>query len=175
VEEITVRRATVADAPTFARILGDPSVFPQTLQMPYASVDGIGDWLRETLARDRHDVLLVAERGGEAVGSAGLHPTGPRLRRRHAMFLGISVPAHAQRSGVGSALMRALLDYADGWAQVLRIELTVFADNAPAIALYRRFGFEVEGTLRAYALRDGVFVDALAMARLHPRPPRLPA
>jgi putative acetyltransferase len=47
----------------------------------------------------------------------------------------------------------------------------VFTDNARAIALYQRFGFRVEGTYRAYALRDGVYADALAMARLHPNPP----
>ena len=77
----------------------------------------------------------------------------------------------AQGQGVGTALMQALVDDADRWAQVLRLELTVYADNARAIALYRKFGFEVEGTHRAYALRDGACVDALAMARLHPSPP----
>ena len=69
--------------------------------------------------------------------------------------------------------MQALCDYADGWAQILRIELGVYTDNAPAIALYRAFGFEIEGTHRAYALRDGVYVDAHCMARLHPNPPAL--
>ena len=59
-------------------------------------------------------------------------------------------------------------------ADVLRLELTVYVDNARAIALYRKFGFEVEGTHRAYALRDGAYVDALCMARLHPNPPTLP-
>ena len=85
----------------------------------------------------------------------------------------MAVARAAQGQGVGAALMQALCDYADRWAQVLRIELTVFADNAGAIALYRKFGFEVEGTHRGYALRDGVYVDALAMARLHPKPPAI--
>ena len=75
----------------------------------------------------------------------------------------------------GSALMAAMCDYADRWAGVLRLELTVFVDNAPAIALYRKFGFEIEGTHRAYALRDGRYADVHAMARLHPDPPALPA
>lgn len=30
----------------------------------------------------------------------------------------------------------------------------------------RKFGFTVEGTFKAYALRDGGYVDALAMARV---------
>jgi putative acetyltransferase len=74
---------------------------------------------------------------------------------------------------VGSALMAAMCEYADRWVGVLRLELTVYTDNAAAIALYRKFGFQVEGTLRGYALRDGRYVDALAMARLHPSPPRI--
>ena len=44
-------------------------------------------------------------------------------------------------------------------------------DDAAAIALYRKFGFEMEGRHRGYALRDGRYVDAFAMARLHPDPP----
>jgi putative acetyltransferase len=89
------------------------------------------------------------------------------------MMLGISVAREAHGQGVGSALMAAMCDYADRWAGVLRLELTVYADNAAAIALYRKFGFFVEGTHRAYALRDGRYADAIAMARLHPDPPRL--
>ena len=48
---------------------------------------------------------------------------------------------------------------------------TRLADNDAAIALYRKFGFEIEGTHRAYALRDGAYVDVHAMSRLHPNPP----
>ena len=40
----------------------------------------------------------------------------------------------------------------------------------PAIALYRKFGFEIEGTHKAYALRDGRYVDAYAMARIRAKP-----
>ncbi len=91
------------------------------------------------------------------------------------MGLGIAVASGVQGQGVGTALMKAMCDYADHWAGVLRLELTVFTDNEPAIALYRRFGFEIEGTHRAYAMRDGAYVDPYAMARLHPNPPRIGA
>jgi len=76
-------------------------------------------------------------------------------------------------SEASAALMLAALELADNWLNVLRIELTVYADNAAAIALYERHGFQIEGRLRAYALRGGRYVDALAMARLHPNPPQI--
>jgi putative acetyltransferase len=37
------------------------------------------------------------------------------------------------------------------------------------ITLYEKFGFEIEGTHRRYAFRDGGFVDAYSMARLKDR------
>jgi putative acetyltransferase len=91
------------------------------------------------------------------------------------LLLGISVLPEAQGYGVGSALMAALCDYADRWAGALRIELGVYTDNARAIGLYKKFGFEIEGTMRGYAMRDGQFADTFAMARLHPNQPRIGA
>lgn len=71
-----------------------------------------------------------------------------------------------QGKGVGSRLLGELLDIADNWMNLRRVELTVYTDNAPALALYRKFGFETEGEMRDYAVRDGRFVDVYSMARL---------
>jgi L-phenylalanine/L-methionine N-acetyltransferase len=170
---ITLRRATARDAAAFARINGHPDVQPNLMQLPYGAEERWTQVLADNLLPGRTDFVLVAERDGQVVCSAGLHPAGTQLRRRHVMSLGISVAPEAHGQGVGRALMAALCDYADDWGQVLRTELTVFADNARAIALYRRFGFEHEGTHRGYALRAGRYVDAWSMARLHPSPPQI--
>ncbi len=63
-------------------------------------------------------------------------------------------------------MLRELIEIADDWLNLRRIELTVYVDNARAIALYERHGFEIEGTHRDYAFRGGAFVDAYAMARV---------
>lgn len=172
---ITVRRATPRDAAAYARLMADPQVYGNLLQLPLPTEELWQSRLAESGAAGKPDLLLCAELDGEVVGTSGLHPAGVPLRRRHAWMLGISVAPAAQRRGVGSALMAAMCDYADRWAGALRLELTVFTDNAPAIALYRKFGFEIEGTHRGYALRDGVYADVYAMARLHPNPPVLRA
>jgi ribosomal protein S18 acetylase RimI-like enzyme len=49
----------------------------------------------------------------------------------------MAVSAGHQGRGIGSALMREMIDLCDNWLRVDRIELTVFADNEPAIAVYK--------------------------------------
>lgn len=178
--QLHVRRARVGDAADLARIVGHADVFPHTLQMPYADEEIWRTRLTDMLEPGKPDLMLVGEislNGGPAhvQGMAGLHQAGPQLRRRHVMSLGICVHPDGQGQGLGWALMAALLDYADRWAQVLRIELHVYADNERAIRLYESLGFETEGRLRGDSLRDGEYVDTLCMARWHPAPPRLPA
>ena len=91
----------------------------------------------------------------------------PRPRRSHVATFGMAVAAHGhQGCGVASALMRTMIDMCDNWLRVERIELTVFADNAPAVAVYKKYGFEIEGTAKGYALRNGEYVDAYYMARI---------
>ena len=170
-KKISIRRARPDDAAAIAALMDEPVVYANLMQMPYASEEAQRARIADSLLPGKTDLLLVAERDGRIVGSAGMHATGPALRRRHVVAIGVSVGAAAQRQGVGTALMQALCDYADRWMGVLRIELTVYVDNAAAIALYRKFGFEMEGRHRGYALRDGRYVDAFAMARLHPDPP----
>lgn len=170
---IVIRRTRLDDAAAIAAMMDDPAVYTGLMQMPYASVEAHRSRLTDSLAPGKVDLLLVAEMNGKVVGGSGLHPAGTALRRRHVMMLGISVVPEAQRQGVGTALMQAMCDYADRWMGVLRLELTVYVDNAAAIALYRRFGFEMEGRHRGYAMRDGGYVDAFAMARVHPNPPAI--
>jgi len=140
----------------------------------------VEQWRERLSKHDPGHFIVVAEvrtssdpEASEVVGHLGL-TTMPQQRRAHVAAIGMSIHDDWQGRGIGNALMLTALDRADRWMNILRIELTVFADNAHAIALYRRHGFVVEGTHRAYALRDGAYIDAYAMARLHPSPPVLP-
>ena len=171
---LLIRRARVDDAAALARIMSHPDVLSGLLQMPYNDTAVWAARLADVFAPGKTDLMLVAERDGGVVGNCGLHPAGTQLRRRHAMHLGLAVAPEAQRQGIGSALLAAICDYADNWVGALRLELGVFTDNTAAVSLYRKFGFEIEGTQRAYALRHGEYTDTYLMARLHPNPPSLP-
>ncbi|HYM48045.1 MAG TPA: GNAT family N-acetyltransferase [Burkholderiaceae bacterium] len=170
---IEYRRAAPSDAASLFRLMSDPQVFAGLLQMPYPSVEVWRKRLEEQVEQ-KDGLHLLAIEDGEVIASGGLHSASASLRRRHVAGLGICVIRERQQQGVGSEMMRRLLDWADNWAGYLRIELGVYTDNERAISLYRRFGFVMEGTHRAHALRDGVYVDTYAMARFHPNPPKLP-
>jgi putative acetyltransferase len=163
---IRVRAREPHDLEAITEILNCPGVIAGTLQLPLRSLEE----RRERFAqRTAETHSLVAELDGRVVGNLGLHLETP-LRRRHCGSIGMAVHDDFQGRGVGNALMVAMIDLADNWLGLRRIELSVYTDNAPAIHLYEKYGFVVEGTARQFALRHGVYVDAHAMARLHEQP-----
>ena len=166
-----IRPAEPGDAAGISALLGRLGTVEGTLQVPEMPVASRLEFLQRVEPRD---CKLVALAGGEVVGMAALHTVQPSLRRAHVRLLGIGLASEWQGRGLGRQMMVRLLDWADQWGGVLRIELHVHADNARAIALYRSLGFVEEGRHRAYALKAGRYVDGVSMARLHPQPPQLP-
>ena len=106
---------------------------------------------------------FVAVDEGHVVGWCDVNPK-THAALRHSGVLGMGVAASYRGQGVGSALLLATLEAASARG-ITRVELVVRADNAAAIRLYERNGFELEGRLRDYMIVDGVAHDALAMAR----------
>ena len=160
--KIEVRPAELSDVEALTRIYAGRNAHSQTLQLPFQSLEV---WRKRLTTNDDTQVALVASVAGEVVGNLGL-TRYTRPRRAHVGEIGMGVRDDWQGKGVGSALLQAALDLADNWLGIRRLELHVHADNERAIALYRKFGFEAEGTHRAYAIRDGLYVDSLSMARL---------
>jgi len=160
---ITIRAAEPGDYDAIRETMLQPRAQAETLQVPFTSLEVFRKRAADLPPTDH---ILVAEVDGKIVGNVALIGAGRHVRRRHVASLGITVHDEWAGKGVGSALMQAALDLADKWLQYSRVELTVFTDNAAAIALYKRFGFEIEGTHRAYAYRNGAYVDTYAMARL---------
>jgi len=160
---IAIRRAELRDAEALCATFSSPKAMAGTLQLPYPSAEM---WRKRLADFPAEDYMLVAEIAGDLVGNAGLHSMRRSARRRHAGYIGMCVRDDWHGKGVGSALMGAMVDLADNWIGYRRLELTVYTDNAAALALYRKFGFDIEGTLRDYSFRDGRYVDAYTMARL---------
>lgn len=159
--DVLVRALEPGDMPALTEAWNQPEAYAGTLQLPYRSLH---ERMKRFEATPATLTRLVAEIDGKVIGCLGLERF--EGRRSHAGQFGVAIhDAYAGR-GAGTALLDAAIDLADNWLQIKRLELSVYADNARAIALYERFGFEREGLKRAYAWRNGRFVDSISMARL---------
>jgi L-phenylalanine/L-methionine N-acetyltransferase len=159
---VSIRHSESRDVEQIRQMFVEPSNYASTLQLPYPSVEL---WDKYFSNRTEGHFSLVACQADTILGQLGLD-VSQRPRRRHVATLGMAVKTAARRQGVGSALLNAGIELAERWCAVRRIEIQVYVDNEPAIALYRKFNFGIEGTYKQYAFRDGAFVDAYGMARL---------
>ena len=162
-----IRPVRIEDVAALNEIRRQPSALEGTLALPSERIEDSRGFV-ERLGADDH--LMVAELDGQLVGMAGLHVK--RGKMRHGGELGIAVAERFQGRGIGRQLMQALLDLADNYLGLVRVELEVNADNARAIALYESLGFEREGCRRKAIFRRGRYLDLLIMGRLSGDPTR---
>mgnify|MGYP001811203034 CR=1 FL=1 len=143
-----------------------PGVFENILGIPSERVSRSETFIANMGPEQHQFVAVVVEGDSELViGTAGLSVYTSQ-RTRHSGGIGIMVHKDYQGMGVGTALLEALLDVADNWLMLVRVELTVFTDNEKAIRLYEKLGFEKEGCKRLAGIRNGKYADEYLMARI---------
>lgn len=123
---------------------------------------------REFLSRcaaSNNALVLVAICDGAVVGSLSFEG-GQRARTRHTGELGISVARAFSGLGVGTALLRELIAWAERSGVIRKLNLRTRVDNLGAIRLYERLGWVAEGIVRRDQGIEGVFTDTLFMGRL---------
>lgn len=126
------------------------------------SLEWATDFITNTVAKDH--AQFVAVEAGTVVGWCDILPN-PRPGFQHSGSVGMGVLREWRGHGLGEALLAACIEKASAKG-LTRIELEVFSDNAPAIALYRKLGFVEEGLKRRARILDGRTQDLLVMARL---------
>lgn len=113
-----------------------------------------------------HQIIFVAETDGKLVGQlVAFYPFGQGTRTQHVVHIGLSVLKSHWGAGIGTALFETL----EKWAteeEIVRLELTVMTHNERGIALYKKRGFEIEGTKRASIFVKGNYVDEYLMSKI---------
>lgn len=158
-EKIIIRPVKITDAPEIHNIRIMPEVYENTMSLPSETLGNIEEFLRTN-----KDPVLVAEVDGHVVGMAGLYIYKPE-RMKHRARLGIMIHKDFQGHGIGKALMQEIINIADKWLMLKRIDLEVFTDNERAVNLYKSAGFVVEGTAKYAGVRNGMYQDFYTMAR----------
>jgi putative acetyltransferase len=166
---ISVRAAKPSDAAALVAHLKELAAEPG-INIPLALDEvtlTVGDEreLIEELDDNERAAMFVAIGDGAVVGELTVKGVSPRRAVKHVATLGMSVKPAWRRRGVGSALMTAAIEWARS-RDFTRLELNVYARNTPAIRLYQRCGFEIEGTRRRFIREGDTYLDDLVMARL---------
>ncbi|MGD8232004.1 GNAT family N-acetyltransferase [Vibrio sp. TRT 1302] len=112
----------------------------------------------DSMFNDSQHNFVAVDTDGEILGHLSIITTEkPRLK--HSASFGIAVAKASRGKGVGRFLMEHLLSYSDKTLDLSRLELEVHANNTAALALYKSFGFEIEGTKRKAVLVEDELTD----------------
>jgi RimJ/RimL family protein N-acetyltransferase len=169
---IEIREATPADAELLLDFVNlmSPELNIKPGEFWVKSVDQE----REEIAKYHdHDnsFFLTAWRDDELLGTLTLTGRGiavgaVRAAEHHVAQLGISVHPDHRGENVGSALLETALAKARSEGVVKRVEISSYATNPRARALWLRHGFEIEGCRRRAIKRDGEYIDVYVLALL---------
>lgn len=161
-ESVVVRPMHPDDIEQMYVLWTHPAICRTTLQLPSQEFPTIRERLEKTPPGGHRLVCLV---NGRPVGVVSIFQSqNPRMA--HTAGLGMTVHPEYWGMGIGSQLMAAILDIADNWLNLQRVDLEVNTDNPPAVRLYEKFGFVSEGTKRFHTYGDGRWADSHFMARI---------
>jgi RimJ/RimL family protein N-acetyltransferase len=120
----------------------------------------------ERFSQSKNSCLLVAEVEDQIAGWISL--SGHELKKlSHVAMLGTAVDRNFRGRGIGSALVSHAIQWAKTSSSLRRIALAVFESNTPAVAIYKKFGFEIEGIERnEIRFADGKFCNQIIMAQV---------
>ncbi|HZS78212.1 MAG TPA: GNAT family protein [Ktedonobacteraceae bacterium] len=158
--DLIIRPVSLQDAPALWTIARQQGVIETTMALPSMRLEQRIESLQNLSENDHY---LVAEKAAQVVGLAGLTVGTGRLRHSGSLF--VYVAAEYQGQGIGTQLIRALLDLADQWLMLHRVELTVLTENEGARRLYERLGFVIEGCRKMSVISQGELKDEWLMAR----------
>ncbi|WP_335872005.1 GNAT family N-acetyltransferase [Bacillus sp. 2205SS5-2] len=160
---IHIRPVQQADAERIYFIMTQEGVMPTIISTPSMRLQDMEKNLNQL---GEHQHQFVAESDGIVVGFVGL--TRSKGRRNHSASLFLLVDEQKHGIGIGRKLMEKVIDLADNWLMLERLELTVVAGNERAKKLYEHLGFIQEGVHRGTLIQYGTFVDEVSMARIRP-------
>jgi L-amino acid N-acyltransferase YncA len=107
---------------------------------------------------------LVARVESEIVGWTALSPVSRRPVYAGVAEFSIYVAERAQRRGIGSALLQALIDAAERQG-IWTLQSGIFPENTASLELCRRFGFRTVGTREKIGCMNGRWRDVVLVER----------
>lgn len=156
-----ITKAAPEDAEELLRLLRTIGAESDNLTFGAEGLPVTTEQEREFLAaklESSHSLMLVVKKDGEIVGNASFD-SSPHPRLAHRGRLAISVLRSEWGNGVGTMLMEEIISFARNTAKVQILSLEVRSDNARAIRLYEKFGFQKTGIFPGMLKINGELID----------------
>ena len=155
-----IRRWRVSDQERLAEMLSNPKVLDNLrdgLPYPYTPADG-ETYIRSMLAADEDKTFAFAITVDDrAIGSIGV------FRRENIHFrtaeLGYYIGEPYWGKGYATSAVKQVCRYVFDHTDILRIFAEPFARNAASCRVLKKAGFQLEGTLRSNAVKNGAVLD----------------
>ena len=125
------------------------------------TLEGEEEWIKNTLETPNTKMFLGFV-GDELVSLCDVRAAA-RKRVSHVAVIAISVKRSYWYLGIGSIIMRAMIDFAKSTGMLRKLSLDVREGNERAIALYERFGFVEVGRHKAHINVRGTYYDEILM------------
>lgn len=166
-EEICIREATLADAEELMAMkieyLDGTRSIPLYVHEYPTDVDFELDLIRR-LATEKNSVLLVAEKDGRLIGNIDLNGN-QRKKLFHTGVVGMGLRESWRGKGVGTALMKALLDWSIANPNLTLLWLEVYENNVGGRKLYEKSGFIECGRISNFFNEGDLHIDKLTMVK----------
>lgn len=118
----------------------------------------------ESMQLEENSTIFIAENVDKLVGYLVVIG-GSANRNKHSAYLVIGVLKQFSGLGIGTKLFEKLQEWSVQH-KIHRLELTVMNHNERAISLYKKAGFEIEGTKRNSLFVNGTYIDEYYMSKL---------
>ena len=134
-------------------------VYIEMIEAP--PLEQVSGFQKELMAKN--GPVYYAVHDEQVVGWCDIFPE-ENPRQSHRGALGMGLLPDFRGKGLGSKLLKEVLDHAKKFG-LEKVELHVYSTNIAAIQLYKKFGFEQEGLLKKYRKLDGQYFDCVAMGK----------
>ncbi|EDL64510.1 GNAT family N-acetyltransferase [Bacillus sp. SG-1] len=162
-----VREIKIEDAESLIYLIKEVEASSQFMMMDAGERKTTADQMKKQIQRMKetaNSTIIVAEEDERLTGY--LFAIGGSVNRtKHSAYIAVGISEHHRGKGIGNALFLK----AEEWALnhgILRLELTAVTQNEAGVALYKKRGFEIEGTKRKSLHINGEFFEEYYMSKL---------
>lgn len=166
--DVTLSRIIPGDKPSLVRCLNEKGIYDNTLLIPYPYTEKDADWWLNHVTnfervQDKQKVWAIRNRQEELIGAIGLqYKYGLHA---HKDEFGYWLAKSYWGRGIMTEAVQRFTELCFTQLRLVRLEATVFHFNKASARVLEKAGYELEGVLRKYHLKDGKIFDGLLYAK----------